>query len=846
MKWWTTTIATVLAMWTIATVSMGQGYMYALSSQGTVYGEGSIFRFGIQANDTPQLVYSFPVEAPGVSPGFVELVVMPDSSVWGTTIYGGQYDLGVIYRYHVPTKQYAVMHHFNGVEGANPYSGLLHAQDGYLYGGTFSGGKGDSGVIYRINPADGRFEKLYDLSDSQLKTIYSRLDQHASGRIYGTTLIDKRHFSGAIFSFMPGDSTLTIEAYFSTINTRIPASGVTIVGDTLYGTTDKGGNEGYGLLYAYDIPSQNLSALLHFDQNTGNRITTPLRYHKGLLYGVAQRGIDKGVIFSFDPTNGTHTKVLTFPHDEEDIGTNPAGGVLITPDEKLIGTTNLRAANNLGAVFELDLRTGNVQKLADFDWLTGFEVLSTPILLPDGDILFACRKGSIYEYGTIVRLPYAHDSSELQLERKLNVPAHGGNPLGSLYLASDGKLYGMCSKGGDLNLGTIFRVDPMTHDVEILLHFDWIRGANPNASFVQVSDVLYAPITGGGGDSLAAPGAGCIISLDLHTLEVRKEAAFPLALRGQAPEGALPVSPLVLGKDGMLYGTTKFGGKNNRGVIYRFNPQTSEIKAVFHFNNNVYQPFGGLTHGEDTWLYGITRNGGTHKKGVIYRYNYASGQFETVADFGGWNDAKKVESTPLYYNGKLYATSQEGGQYRMGNIFQYDLQNNGFTKIVEMDGNNGAFPVCGMVLGPDTMIYTFSTRGGTYNGGVAWRFHPDSLTAERLWDFDFDFGAIPFYTAPVWVDTNRITHVSSTQRRLQPARLGLFPNPAREYTVMTQLPADGHYEVSVYDLRGQLITKQRHSGNVIDVSSLHPGTYWVVVSSRDLRQQYAEMLVRMP
>ncbi len=846
MKWWTTLIATALAIGLTATTCVGQGYMYALSSQGTINGEGSIFRFGIQPNDTPQLVYSFPVEAPGVSPGFVELVVMPDTAVWGTTIYGGQYDLGVIYRYHVPTKQYTVMHHFNGVDGANPYSGLLLAQDGYLYGGTFNGGKGDSGVVYRINPADGTFEKLYDLGDFQLKSIYNRLDQHSSGRIFGTTLIDKRHFSGAIFSFVPGDSALTIEAYFSTINTRFPASGVTIVGDTLYGTTDKGGDEGYGLLYAYDIVNKTLTALLHFDQNTGNRINTPLRYHKGLLYGVAQRGIDKGVIFSFDPASRTHTKVLSFPHDDIDIGTNPAGGVLITPEDKLIGTTNLRAANNLGAIFELDLHTRDVRKLADFDFFTGFEVLATPILLPDGDVLFACRKGSIYEYGTIVRLPYAHGSSKLQLEKKLNVPTKGANPLGSLTLASDGKLYGMCSAGGDLNLGTIFRVDPMTQEVEILFHFDWIRGANPYTSFTQVGDALYAPITGGGGDSLTAPGVGCIISLDLHTMQVRKEAAFPIALRGQAPEGALPVSALILGKDGMLYGTAKFGGKNNRGAIYRFNPQTGELKAVFHFNNNVYQPFGGLTHGDDTWLYGITRNGGAHKKGVIYRYDYSSGQFETVADFGGWNDARKVESTPIYYNGKLYATSQEGGRYRLGNIFQYDLQNNSFTKIVEMDGQSGASPLCGMILGPDTMMYTFTTRGGAYNGGVAWRFHPDSLTAERLWDFDYEFGAIPFYTAPVWVDTNRITYVFPTEKNPLPNRLGLLPNPTRRYAVMTQLASDGHYEVSIYDLRGQQIAKHTQSNNVLDVSQLPTGTYWIVVKSREHRKLYAEMLIRMP
>ena len=163
-----------------------------------------------------------------------------------------------------------------------------------------------------------------------------------------------------------------------------------------------------------------------------------------------------------------------------------------------------------------------------------------------------------------------------------------------------------------------------------------------------------------------------------------------------------------------------------------------------------------------------------------------------------------------------------------------------------MDGQSGASPLCGMILGPDTMMYTFSTRGGAYNGGVAWRFHPDSLTAERLWDFDFDFGAVPFYTAPVWVDTNRITYVFPTKGNPPTNRLGLLPNPTRRYAVMTQLAPDGHYEVSIYDLRGQQIAKHTQSNNVLDVSQLPTGTYWIVVKSREHRELYAEMLLRIP
>jgi len=76
----------------------------------------------------------------------------------------------------------------------------------------------------------------------------------------------------------------------------------------------------------------------------------------------------------------------------------------------------------------------------------------------------------------------------------------GAEPNGSLIQASNGKVYGMTSIGGEKNLGVLFEFDATTNTFVKKIDFlGTSNGANPNGSLIQFNDgKLYGLASGGG------------------------------------------------------------------------------------------------------------------------------------------------------------------------------------------------------------------------------------------------------------------------------------------------------------------------------------------------------------
>ena len=107
--------------------------------------------------------------------------------------------------------------------------------------------------------------------------------------------------------------------------------------------------------------------------------------------------------------------------------------------------------------------------------------------------------GGINNGGTICKLNTANNTltTAFSLEG-----TDGANPQYSKLLhASDGRLYGMTSKGGSNDVGTIFSYDPAASAYTPLKSFDGKNGAYPQASLIQASDGKLYGMTGSGGRS---------------------------------------------------------------------------------------------------------------------------------------------------------------------------------------------------------------------------------------------------------------------------------------------------------------------------------------------------------
>ncbi len=134
-----------------------------------------------------------------------------------------------------------------------------------------------------------------------------------------------------------------------------------------------------------------------------------------------------------------------------------------------------------------------------------------------------------------------------------------GNSHGSLTQASDGKLYGLATGGiASGHNGFIFSFDPSDSVYEELKDLADSDGDNPYGSLFQASNgKLYGTTENGG-----INGLGVVFSYDPVTNVYHKERDLTTA------DGINPSGNLVQAFNGLLYGTTYAGGNYGVGTIF--------------------------------------------------------------------------------------------------------------------------------------------------------------------------------------------------------------------------------------------------------------------------------------
>jgi uncharacterized repeat protein (TIGR03803 family) len=122
-------------------------------------------------------------------------------SLYGTAMYGGAADKGVVFKLDVITGKYTVLHDFIDSDGKFPASGVVQC-GGLLYGVTETGGAAELGTVFSIDPATGRFATVYSfdgtVGDTPLGGLVASL-----GALFGTTLNQYGDYRGGVFKLVP-------------------------------------------------------------------------------------------------------------------------------------------------------------------------------------------------------------------------------------------------------------------------------------------------------------------------------------------------------------------------------------------------------------------------------------------------------------------------------------------------------------------------------------------------------------------------------------------------------------------------------------------------------------------
>lgn len=364
------------------------------------------------------------------------------------------------------------------------------------------------------------------------------------------------------------------------------------------------------------------------------------------------------------------------------------------------------------------------------------------------------RNGSTNNYGVLFSYELASQTYIIKKSFGDN-SSEGATPRGSLILVSN-KLYGMTYAGGANNAGTLFEYDPGQNTYNVKHSFGNISGDGilPSGSLIQTSNGKFYGMTSKGG-----AGNGTLFEYDPATENYAVKVTFNGA-NGNEPQGGL-----VQASNGKLYGMTYLSAtvpNNNRGVLFEYDAATENYTVKIEFDgNNGSRPYGDLveTNGK---LYGMTREGGTNGAGTLFEFDPTTAVLTKKVDFGGANGRNPMGTLCMVSNGKFYGLAS-GGNSGSGLIFEYDPTSNIYATKADFDYDNGSNPMGSLMQSSNGKLYGLSSYGGSPELGTMFSFDISSSAITKLVTFDGTNGSTPYYTKLLEVTLGNLATTESSK-----------------------------------------------------------------------------------
>jgi uncharacterized repeat protein (TIGR03803 family) len=366
--------------------SNGLGTVFKVSTDGT--GFTNVHTFTALTYD-PSIQLN--TNADGWAP--LGVLVLSSNTLYGTAQWGGSSNSGTVFKVNTDGTGFKTLHSFtagghwynstNG-DGANPQAGLILSGN-TLYGTAEYGGSSANGTVFAINTDGSGFTNLYSF------TMF--LPPYYKGNPDGAN----------------------------------PCGGLILSGNTLYGTAENGGSSANGTVFAINTDGTGFTNLHSFfgRPSEGAASVAGLILSGNILYGTTESGgtNGEGTVFAIN-TNGTgFTTLHVFTTEVYDPligqytnadGVDPQAGVILSGNV-LYGTANVGGTNGEGTVFAVNTDGTGFTALHTFTtWNTTNSVGiytnsdgATPLggLILSGNILYGtAQQGGTNGYGTVFAL----------------------------------------------------------------------------------------------------------------------------------------------------------------------------------------------------------------------------------------------------------------------------------------------------------------------------------------------------------------------------------------------------------------------------------------------------------
>jgi uncharacterized repeat protein (TIGR03803 family) len=549
--------------------------------------------------------------------------------------------------------------------GASPSAGVIRDSAGNLYGTTYSGGAGNSGVVFKLDPAGKEtvlhsfcsFTNCADGSSPQGGVI-----RDSAGNLYGTARNGGSYENNAnvVYKLDPAGQETVLYTFTGGSDGSCPEGSV--IRDSagnLYGTTEAGGT----------VPSGCFS----------------------------QSGC--GVVYKLDAA-GQETVLYSFTGGSD--GGTPESGVILDSAGNLYGTTTSGgAAAGYGVVFKVDT-SGHETVLYTFTGGADGSGRSSGVIRDSAGNLYGTAGGGAAGEGVVFKLEAAGQETVLYNFTGGN---DGGYPSGGVVLDSAGSLFGTAYRGGSsFGSGAVYKLDTAGHEKVLYTFTGGADGSHPGTGVIRDSlGNLYGTTCCGG------TSGGVVYKVDTARQETVLYG-FPGAIGGSGPWAGV-----IRDSAGNLYGTTRSGGAANQGLAYKLDATGHETPLYSFTGGNDGGNPNGVVRDSAGNLYGTTRSGGKANEGAVYELD-ATGQETVLYSFTGGTDGGQPQAGVVRDSaGNLYGTTLSGGlEYGKGCLYStagcgvvFKLDTTGHETVLHSftDGYDGGCPQAGVVLDSAGNLY---------------------------------------------------------------------------------------------------------------------------------------------
>lgn len=586
---------------------------------------------------------------------------------------------------------------------------------------SLAGSEG-GGMIFRLAPETRYVETIHKFGHGFKHHNYPNNPQffeNGNGKLYGTTVNRLTSaFKQDIYAFNPmtNEVEILMEIEGNSVISAIDSSFI-YLSSSASGSTS---------VVAYDIYNDALIDLMNIPNTQGyNSSGQWYQFSDSIYYALFKNGGEfiNGSLIEIDLVKNKSKLKKSFDQER-----NPVGSLKMHSNGQIYALLSRGGENNLGAIIKLDPKGDGYEVEFDFDEDIGG--------IPHGELFLASDScfygattipwqyidGSFYKYDpyndTVIAIYHYNHTSEKFLDHTFS---------GYFSQLSDHELIGILEHNTDNAKGKIFSLNLINYELNILADFGDKMISKPKGALHFLRDRFWGIV-----QEDTIKGKGGVFSFSPSSSQISFEKSFYLEYsteNGQNPNW------MCQGENGNIYGMTRYGGKENKGIVFEIDFHTKVFTKKMDLADIGFDisPYAECFSMGPASIIGMSRV--LVSKDDPYRYQYELSIFEYNYQHNTIRKLLLIDDEDFIYTKGLRLNSEGNIYFNRNNKFaEYNFHNNEIS-ITELAESLEVRDIIEYL--PSQYLGTSGTGGSEgwdWTYGMVFKWDRQNNTSEQLLD----------------------------------------------------------------------------------------------------------------